>query len=114
MITLKRKFEFKTTKSTTKLLLVECFDKECKWRVPATKLGISNMFQTMKYYSTHTYRLDMMSRDNRHTSSWLIGESIRETYQRVGCEFRPKDIVADIQKQYKSVMIRRGEPKNLL
>ena len=30
----------------------------------------------------------------------MIGESIRETYQGVGCEFRPKDIVADIRKQY--------------
>ena len=54
----------------------------------------------MKYYSTHTCRLDMMSHDNRHASSWLIGESIREIYQEVGCEFRPKDIVTDIQKQY--------------
>ncbi|WKA02277.1 hypothetical protein VitviT2T_020488 [Vitis vinifera] len=42
----------------------------------------------------------MMSCDNRHASSWLIGESIRETYQGVGCEFQPKDIVADIRKQY--------------
>nr|CAN83444.1 hypothetical protein VITISV_005823 [Vitis vinifera] len=100
MMALKRKFEFKTTKSTTKLLLVECFDKECKWRVRATKLGISNMFQIMKYYSTHTCRLDMMSRDNQHASSWLIGESIREIYQGVGCEFRPKDIIIDIRKQY--------------
>ena len=58
------------------------------------------MFQIMKFYSTHTCLLDMMSRDNRHASSWLIGESIKETYQGVGCEFRPKDIVADIQKQY--------------
>ena len=54
MMALKRKFEFKTTKSTTKLLLVEFFDKECKWRVRATKLGISNMFEIMKFYSnTH-------------------------------------------------------------
>ena len=98
---LKRKFEIKTTKSTIKLLLVECFDnKKCKWWVCATKLGISNMFQIMKYYSTHTCRLDMMSCDNRHASSWLIGESIRETYQGVGCEFWPKDIVANIRKQY--------------
>ena len=42
----------------------------------------------------------MMSCDNRHASSWLIGESIRETYQGVGCEFCPKDIVANIRKQY--------------
>ena len=42
---LKRKFEFKTTKFTTKLLLVECFDKECKWQVRATKLGIPICFK---------------------------------------------------------------------
>ncbi|KAL6319991.1 hypothetical protein AAG906_037068 [Vitis piasezkii] len=90
MMALERKFEFKTTKSTTKLLFVECFDKECKRRVRATKLGISNMFQIMKFYSIHTCQLDMMSRDNRHA----------KTYQRVGCEFRPKDIVAYIRKQY--------------
>ena len=87
MMALKRKFEFKTTKSITKLLFVECFDKECKWQVRATKLGISNMFQIMKFYSTHTCRLGMLSRDNRHASRWLIGESIKETYQGVGCEF---------------------------
>ena len=55
MVTPKRKFQFKTTKSTTKLLLVVCLDKECKWRVCATKLGISNMFQIVKNYSTHTF-----------------------------------------------------------
>ena len=44
----------------------------------------------------NTCRLDMMSRDNRHVSSWLIGESIRETYQEVSCEFRPKYIVTNI------------------
>ena len=92
MMTLKRKFEFKTTKSTTKLLLVECFDKECKWRVRATKLGISNMFQIMKFYSTHTCRLDMMSRDNRHASSWLIGESIKETIKGLVVNFDQKTL----------------------
>ena len=31
MIALKRKFQFKTLKSLTKLLHVGCVDKECKW-----------------------------------------------------------------------------------
>ena len=31
LMDLKRKFQFKTTKSTTKLLFIECLDKECKW-----------------------------------------------------------------------------------
>ena len=87
IMALKNKFEsIKTTKSMTKLLLVECFDKECKWQVCATNLGISNMFWIMKYYSTHTCWLDMMSHDNWHASNWLIDESIREIYQRVNCE----------------------------
>ena len=84
MIALKRKFQFKTLKSSTKLLHVGCVDKECKWRLCAIKLGNSDLFQIRKYHSTHTCSLDMISRDHRHASSWLIGESIREIYQGVG------------------------------
>ncbi|RVX02362.1 hypothetical protein CK203_028369 [Vitis vinifera] len=43
--------------------------------------------------------LDMMSRDNRHASSWLVGESMRQTYQ-VGHQYRPKDIIGDIRNKY--------------
>ena len=42
----------------------------------------------------------MMSHDNQHVNSWLIGERIGETYQGVNCEYRLKDIVANIWKQY--------------
>ena len=58
------------------------------------------MFQIVKYYSTHTFQLDMVSHDSRHASSWLIGKSIRETYQGVGCDYRPRDIIQNIRKQY--------------
>ena len=40
-----------------------------------------------------------MSRDNRHASSWLVGESMRRTYQ-VGRQYRPIDIIADIRNKY--------------
>ena len=42
----------------------------------------------------------MISRDHRHASRWLVGESIREIYQGVGRQYRPKDIVVDIQNKY--------------
>ncbi|RVW54259.1 hypothetical protein CK203_080126 [Vitis vinifera] len=42
----------------------------------------------------------MISRDHRHASCWLIGESIREIYQGVGHQYRPKDIVADIRNKF--------------
>ena len=99
MIALKEKFEFRMIKSTTKLLVLQCVDNECKWRFRATKLGNSNFFQVMKYHSMHTCRLDMMSRDNRHASSWLVGESMRQTYQ-VGRRYCPKDILGDIRNKY--------------
>ena len=41
----------------------------------------------------------MMSRDNRHASSWLVSESMRQTYQ-VGCQYCPKDIIGDIRNKY--------------
>ena len=41
----------------------------------------------------------MMSRDNRHASSRLVGESMRQTYQ-VGHQYRPKDIIGDIRNKY--------------
>ena len=58
------------------------------------------MFQIVKYYSTHTCQLDMVSHDIQHASSWWIGENIRETYQGFGCEYRPRDIMQNIRKQY--------------
>ena len=38
------------------------------------------MFQIVKFYSTYICQLDMVSHDNPHKGSWLIGESIKETY----------------------------------
>ena len=96
MIALKRKFQFRIVKSSTKILLVCCVDKECKWRLRVTKLGNYDLFEIMIYNSTHTSSLDMISRDHRHARSGLIGESIREKYEGVGCQYRPKDIIVDI------------------
>ena len=44
---------------------------------------------------TRTCRLDMMYRDNHPESSWLVGESVRRTYQ-FGHQYRTKDIIVDI------------------
>ena len=41
----------------------------------------------------------MMSHDNCHTSSWLVGESMKRTYQ-VGRQYRPRDIITDIRNKY--------------
>ena len=100
MIVLKRKFMIRTVKSSTNILLVCCVDKECKWRLHAIKLGNSDLFEIRIYNSTNTCSLDMISRDHRHASSVLIGKSIREIYEGVGCQYRPKDIIAYIRSKY--------------
>ena len=99
IIALKEKYEFKTIEPTTKLLVLQCVDNGCKWQFHATKLESCNFFQVMKHHPTHICRLDMMYWDNRHTSSRLVGESMRQTYQ-VGRQYRPKDIIGDIRFKY--------------
>ena len=100
MMTLKRKFQFIAIKSSIKILPVCCVDKECKWRLCATKLGNYYLFELRIYNSTHTYSLDMISRDHCHASSGLNGESIREIYEGVDRQYRPKYIIVDIQSKY--------------
>ena len=63
-------------------------------------LGNYALFEIRIYNSTHTCSLDMISRDHRHASSALIGENIREIYEMVGHQYRPKCIIADIQSKY--------------
>ena len=41
----------------------------------------------------------MISRDHRHASSGLIGESMIQIYEGVSCQYRPKDIIADIRSK---------------
>ena len=97
---MKRKFQAKTVKSSTKILLVCCVNKECKCQLHATKLGNSDLFEIRIYNSTQTCNLDMISHDHCHTSSGLISESIREIYKGLGRQYRPKDIIADIRSKY--------------
>ena len=53
IIALKRKFQARKIKSSTKILLVYCVDKECKWKFRVTKLGNSDFFEIRFYNSIH-------------------------------------------------------------
>ena len=63
-------------------------------------MGNYDLFEIRIYNSTHTCSSDMISHDHRHASSGLIGESIREIYEGVSHQCRPKDIIADIRSKY--------------
>ena len=80
------------------ILLVCCVDKECKWRLHATKLGNFDLFE-IRIHIQHTLIGFMISRDHRHASSGLIGEIIREIYEGVSRQYRLKDIIADIRSK---------------
>ncbi|RVW26440.1 hypothetical protein CK203_086130 [Vitis vinifera] len=114
IIALKEKFEFRTIKSTTKLLVLQCVDNECKWRFRATKLGSSNFFQVMKYHPTHTCRLEMMSRDNRHTSSWGSSEESYGVLPSYCYMLEQKnsgtitDIITNVDNQFKYLFMAFG------
>ena len=38
---------------------------------------------------------------NQHRNKWLLDKSMREIYREVNCQYQPKDIIVDIQNEYK-------------
>ena len=57
------------------------------------KVGNSDLFEIRIYNSTHTLiTWDMISRDHRHASSGLIGESIREIMKGLAVNIVPKTL----------------------
>lgn len=54
MLAIERKFRFFVYKSDTKLLVVKCVDKNCKWKIRATKKKTCEYFWVTKYIDNHT------------------------------------------------------------
>ncbi|XP_024021578.1 uncharacterized protein LOC112091646 [Morus notabilis] len=74
LIALKGKFEFQTTKSNKDVLVVECVDPKCVWRIRACKLRLSNMFVIRKYNGVHSCSLEKRSTDFSYYKGWKARE----------------------------------------
>ena len=68
MYEMKNNFEFKVKKSGKKIWYISCIDNNCSWRLRATKLDKSEMFEVQSYVSKHSCTLALREKDNRQVS----------------------------------------------
>ncbi|XP_062081583.1 uncharacterized protein LOC133788119 [Humulus lupulus] len=97
---LKKNFEFKVKKSAKNIWCTVCVDDKCKWRLRATKLVNSNMFEVRKFFGEHTCSLDVRHKDHRQASPWLIGHVIRRKFEGDDVNYKPRSIVKDMSLSY--------------
>ncbi|XP_062103123.1 uncharacterized protein LOC133814142 [Humulus lupulus] len=97
---LKKNFEFKVKKSAKNIWCTVCVDDKCKWRLRATKLVNSNMFEVRKFFGEHTCSLDVRHKDHRHASPWIIGHVIRRKFEGDNVNYKPRSIVKDMSLSY--------------
>ncbi|XP_009367096.2 uncharacterized protein LOC103956783 [Pyrus x bretschneideri] len=83
MIVMRKNYEFKVERSTEDRLEIRCVDDNCKWRLHATKLQVSEFFE----------------RDHRQASSSIVGQFIKSKYEKASHVYRPKDIIKDMRAQ---------------
>ncbi|XP_062075264.1 uncharacterized protein LOC133779305 [Humulus lupulus] len=97
---LKKNFEFKVKKSAKNIWCTICVDDKCKWRLRATKLVNSTMFEVRKFFGEHTCSLDVRNKDHRQASPWLIGHVIRRKFEGDNVNYKPRSIVKDMSLSY--------------
>ncbi|XP_050111795.1 uncharacterized protein LOC126590369 [Malus sylvestris] len=99
MIAMRKNYEFKVERSTKDRLEIRCVDHNCKWRLHATKLQVSEFFEVRKFETNHSCSLDVVQRDHRQASSSVVGQFIKSKYEGASRVYRPKDIIEDMRAQ---------------
>ncbi|CAH9105745.1 unnamed protein product [Cuscuta europaea] len=95
-------FQYKTKKSTKKVLHVICVDVEnCKWAVRGVRLSGSHMFQIRRFDSDHTCSTDFRQGRHRQATSDVIAELIKHRYADASRKpYAPIDIMVDMNRDY--------------
>ncbi|XP_070662299.1 uncharacterized protein [Malus domestica] len=99
MIAMRKNYEFKVERSTKDRLEIRCVDDNCKWRLRATKLQVSEFFEVRKFETNHSCSLDVVQHDHRQESSSVVGQFIKSKYEGASRVYRPKDIIEDMRAQ---------------
>ncbi|XP_038719964.1 uncharacterized protein LOC120012596 [Tripterygium wilfordii] len=97
---IKKNFQFRVTRSTKSLLVVECLASGCQWRMRGIKLKETELFLVKKFNDTYTCSLEFVNHGHKQASGRVIGDCIRARYEGVGRVYRPNDIIQDIRREY--------------
>ncbi|CAA7403092.1 unnamed protein product [Spirodela intermedia] len=90
-------FKYRFIKNEHTRLTAKCADDSCPWRIHASQSSRKKTFVIKKMNPSHTCRLGY-SKDRRATTQWLA--SIIKDKLRESPHLRPKDIVADLFRDY--------------
>lgn len=75
-----RKFHFKTTRSNTCMLVVQCVGESCPWRVYAMLLDVTGNFQVRQAILTHTCTVDERRNFHKLATTQVIGEILQSRF----------------------------------
>ena len=77
-----------------------CIDMKCNWWLHATKLSGSTFFRIKKYIEGHTCSSDVLQKEHRQASSWLIGQCIKSKFEEADRVYRPNEIKQDMKLEF--------------
>ena len=115
MLAMRKNFEFKVKKSTKDLLVLACIDTKCNWWLRATKPPGSTFFRIKKYIEGHTCSSDVLQKEHRQASSWLIGQCIKSKFEEADRVYRPNEIKQDMKLEFgiNIIIIKHGEQEKV-
>ncbi|WOL00066.1 hypothetical protein Cni_G08779 [Canna indica] len=91
-------FELKIIKSDLIRYFAKCAKEGCPWRIRAVKLPNVSTFTIRSIEGTHTCGKDAQLGHHQASVDWIV--NLIEERLRSNVNYRPKDILQDIQKQY--------------
>ncbi|XP_022843412.1 uncharacterized protein LOC111366964 [Olea europaea var. sylvestris] len=100
LLAVKCHFYYKAKNSNKSTYTIVCIDENCKWRLRATKIVESPIFEVRKYNGHHSYSMSVHHRDHRHASYMITGNHIAPKYEDVNRVYRPRDIINDIRREF--------------
>ncbi|KAJ4713187.1 MuDR family transposase [Melia azedarach] len=78
MMALRKRFQFKTLKSSKDRFEVKCLDNQCKWRVRATSDKNNGYFQVRRIDTVHSCEPVQLEKGHRQATSKLIAELVKD------------------------------------
>lgn len=94
-------FEYKVAKSNKTLYVVECINKNCKWRVCGFKLHNYRYLIIRKYHGTHNCSLVGRNMNHRQATYKMIGRKFKSQYLSVFDGPTPKVLVGLVRENLK-------------
>nr|XP_043608881.1 uncharacterized protein LOC122580681 [Erigeron canadensis] len=91
-------FRYKYKKSDDHRVSVKCKAEGCPWRIYVSRLPTTHLIRIKKMIPEHTCNGMAAKAGYRATKGW-VGNIIKEKLKN-SSNYRPKDIVADIQREY--------------